>query len=244
MELLAVTELRQLPKEIHKHIRARSYIGYSALGVSDGLVTNLAFLTGFAAAASDTQFHLIQIAGVASMVAGAISMFFAGIIAGRSEYELYQADARRELGEIEEEPEEEKRELRDFYVSKGLTVDQARNVVEQIASNKEKFLEDILMHELHVHQTKLSNPIKTGGVTGLSFLVGALIPLTPFLVFPTRIESLVVASLLSPVFLFAVGAWRGRVAGIRFWRTGLETLGIGVAAAAVLYLVGLSLGFF
>src|SRR5437867_9311379 len=85
-----ISELKQLPREIHKHIRARSYIGSSALGVSDGLVTNLAFLSGFAGAASDSQFHLIQIAGVASMLAGAISMFFGGVLAGRSEYELFQ----------------------------------------------------------------------------------------------------------------------------------------------------------
>src|SRR5213592_3892663 len=90
-----ISELKQLPREIHKHIRARSYIRSSALGVSDGLVTNLAFLSGFAGAASDSQFHLIQIAGVASMLAGAISMFFGGVLAGRSEYELFQADARR-----------------------------------------------------------------------------------------------------------------------------------------------------
>jgi vacuolar iron transporter family protein len=237
-----MAELKQLPREIHKHIRARSYIGSSALGISDGLVTNLAFLSGFAAATSNLS--VIRIAGVASMLAGAISMFFAGIIASRSEYELYQADARREAGEIEEEPEEEKDELREFYIAKGLTRDQASNVVEQIASDKSKFLEDILMHELHVHRAKLPNPIKAGAVIGFSFLVGALIPLGPFLFLPTKVDSLIVASLLSPIFLFSVGAWRGHVVGRKFWKTGLETLGIGLAAALILYLIGLSLGFF
>jgi len=56
-----MAQLRQVPREIHKHIRARSYIGGSALGVSDGLVTNLAFLSGFAAIESGT-IHLIQVA--------------------------------------------------------------------------------------------------------------------------------------------------------------------------------------
>ena len=239
-----MTEVRRLPREVHKHIRARSYIGSAALGVSDGLVTNLAFLSGFAGAASDSQFHLVQVAGVASMVAGAISMFFGGVLAGRSEYELFEADAKREAGEIEQEPEEEKQELRNFYIAKGLSRDQAGSVVEQIAANKPKFLEDILMHELHVHREELSNPVMIGGVIGLSFLVGALIPLGPFLVLPTRIESLIVAALVSPVFLFTVGAWRGRVVGRKFWRTGLETLTIGTSAAAILYLIGRIVGFF
>ena len=237
-------ELRRVPREIHKHLRARGYIGSAALGVSDGLVTNLAFLSGFAGASSDSQFHLIQVAGVASMVAGAISMFFGGVLAGRSEYELFQADARREAGEIEQEPEEEKQELRDFYVAKGLPRDQARSVVDQIASNKTKFLEDILMHELHVHREEIPNPVRIGGVIGLSFFIGALIPLGPFLVLQTRIESLVVAGLVSPIFLFVVGAWRGRVVGRKFWRTGLETLTIGTTAAVILYVIGLTVGFF
>ena len=238
-----MAQLRQFPRELHKHIRARSYIGGSALGVSDGLVTNLAFLSGFAAIESGT-IHLIQVAGVASMLAGAISMFFSGVIAGRSEYELFQADKKREEGEIEQEPEEERAELTDFYVAKGLTGEEAERVVGRISSNKEKFLEDILMHELHVHQTKLSNPFKMGGVIGLSFLVGALIPLAPFLLLPTATVALATSALVSGLFLFVVGAWKGRVVGRKVWRSGLETLLIGFAAAGILYLIGRSIGFF
>src|SRR5213593_719005 len=236
-----MAQLRQVPREIHKHIRARSYIGGSALGVSDGLVTNLAFLSGFGPI--ESNIHLLRIAGAASMLAGAISMFFSGILAGRSEYELFQADKKREAGEIEEEPEEEKGELRDFYIAKGLTLEEAERIVGRIASNKEKFLEDILMHELHVHETKLENPIKMGGVIGLSFLVGALIPLAPFILLPTKNSSILAAALISPLFLFGVGVWRGRIVGRKFWRSGLETLIIGVAASAVLYLIGTALVF-
>ena len=231
-----MAKLGQVPREIHKHIRARGYIGSSALGVSDGLVTNLAFLSGFAGATAN--FDLIRVAGTASMLAGAISMFFSGVLAWRSEWELYQADAKREASEIEEEPEEEKAELRNFYMAKGLTQPQATEIVERIASDKSKFLEDILMHELHVHRTKLANPFKMGGVIGLSFLIGALIPLAPFLLLPTRIDSLVVAGIVSPVFLFSVGGWRGRVVGRKIWKAGVETLMIGLSAAIIVYVIG------
>jgi predicted membrane protein (TIGR00267 family) len=231
-----VAELRKLPREIHKHIRARGYIGSSALGVSDGLVTNLAFLSGFTGFVSEIQ--LIRIAGIASMLAGGISMFFSGFLAGRSEYDLFQADRRREAGEIEQEPEEEKSELRDSYVAKGLTEDEASRVVERIASNKEKFLEDILIHELHVHETKLESPFRMGSVIGLSFLVGAIIPLVPFLLLQTKIDSLITSVLVSSIFLFTVGLWKGRIVGRKLWRSGVETLIIGIAGAAVLYVIG------
>src|SRR5690349_1883341 len=150
-----LTASKTQPAERHKHIRARGYIGSSALGISDGLVTNLAFLSGFAGAISDIQ--LIRFAGIASMLAGAISMSFGGFLAQRSEYDLYHADAKREAGEIEQEPEEEKSELEKFYMAKGLSQDEADRIVDKISANKEKFLEDILMHELHVHETRLEN---------------------------------------------------------------------------------------
>jgi vacuolar iron transporter family protein len=237
-----LTDLKTQPAERHKHIRARGYIGSSALGVSDGLITNLAFLSGFAGAISDVQ--LIRFAGIASMLAGAISMSFAGFLAQRSEYDLYHADAKRERGEIEQEPEEEKSELKNFYKAKGLSEDDAEKIVEKISTNEEKFLEDILMHELHVHETRLENPIKMGGVIGLSYLAGALIPLVPFILLPTRNSSILAAALVSPLFLFVIGVWKGRIVGRRFWRSGLETLIIGVAAAGVLYIIGAAVGFF
>ena len=234
--------MKTQPGERHKHIRARGYIGSSALGISDGLITNLAFLSGFASYVSDIQ--LIRFAGIASMLAGAISMSFAGFLAQRSEYDLYHADAKREAGEIEQEPEEEKSELKNFYIAKGLGEDEAKKIVEEIAANKEKFLEDILMHELHVHETRLENPIKMGGVIGLSYLAGALIPLAPFILLPTRNSSIIIAALVSPLFLFGVGVWKGRIVGRRFWRSGFETLTIGLAASAVLYIIGSAIGFF
>ncbi len=235
------TELKAQPAERHKHIRARGYIGSSALGISDGLITNLAFLSGFAGATD--KLPLIRFAGIASMLAGAISMFFGGFLAERSEYELYEADAKREAGEIEQEPEEEKSELRNFYIAKGLSQDEAGKVVEKIASDKEKFLEDILIHELHEHRTRLENPFKMGGVIGLSFLVGALIPLVPFLLLNSRDSSILAAALVSPLFLFAVGMWKGRIVGRKLWRSGLETLLIGVFASGLVYLSGAALVF-
>ena len=177
------------------------------------------------------------------MLAGAISMFFGGFLAERSEYELYEADAKREAGEIEQEPEEEKSELKNFYVAKGLSQDEAGKIVEKIASDKEKFLEDILIHELHEHRTRLENPFKMGGVIGFSFLVGALIPLVPFLLLNSRDSSILAAALISPLFLFGVGVWKGRIVGRKLWKSGLETLFIGVIASGVVYLIGTGLGF-
>src|SRR5215831_5243378 len=228
--------------ELHAHIKGRGFIAKAALGISDGLVTDLALLSGFAGAQSDIG--LIRSAGVAAMLAGAISMFFGGVLAGRSEAELFQADAKRETTEIETEPEEEKQELRDFYVKKGLSQEEARMVVDRVSRNKKKFLEDLMMHELHIHETSLTSPYRWGLAIGGAFLLGSLIPLGPYLLFSERTESVFLSLFLSLIFLFLVGAWKGRIAGTQIWRSGFETLSVGVVASALLYLVGFSIGFF
>jgi hypothetical protein len=77
--------------ERHPHIAGRGLISASALGLSDGLVTNLAFLTGFSGAVSSDS--LIRFAGLAAMLAGTVSMLFGGILRARSEHDLFKADS-------------------------------------------------------------------------------------------------------------------------------------------------------
>ncbi len=222
--------------ERHDHIGGRGLISASALGLADGLVTNLAFLTGFSGAVASID--LIRFAGAAAMLAGSVSMFFGGILSTRSERDLFKADSNREAYEIETEPDEETWELKRLYVAKGLTEGEADMVVSRLASNKEKFLEDMLANEVHIHKDNLQNPYVLGGVIGLSFLVGALVPLLPFYIFPTRTYSVVTSVVASLVFLFAAGEWKGRIVKRKPLRSGLETMLIGATAAGVLYLIG------
>lgn len=228
-------------QEKHRHIMGRGLISSSALGLTDGLVSNLAFLTGFAGAETGTE--IIRFAGLAAMLAGTVSIFFGGVLAARSELDLYQSDARREAYEIEHEREEEVLELRELYREKGLSEDEAARVVDTISQSREKFLEDMLTNELHIHKSDLENPFKLGGVTGLSFLIGAFVPLAPYYLLSVRTNALVLSLTLSLAFLFAAGVWKGHVVEKAQWKSGLETLLIGAAAAGLLFLIGTALGF-
>jgi len=227
--------------EKHKHIPARDIIADCALGVSDGLITNLSFLTGFSGAV--TSIALIRLAGIAAMLAGSVSMFFGGLMATRSHIDLYHADSKREGYEITHEPEEEKRELTDFYLEKGLTEAEAKTVVDRVTSNKEKWLEDLLIHELHIHESELGNPYKKGFTFSLSFLVGSLVPLLPYLFLDLKDHPIFTSLSISLLFLFVVGAWKGQIVGKNIWRSGVEMLAVGVAGSVILYLIGLALVF-
>jgi vacuolar iron transporter family protein len=222
--------------ERHPHIAGRGLISASALGLADGLVTNLAFLTGFSGAvASDS---LIRFAGLAAMLAGTVSMLFGGILSARSEHDLFRADSKREEYEMEHETEEEKLELKWIYMDKGLTEQEADMVVARLLTNKKKFLEDMLTNELHVHEHNLQSPFKLGAVIGLSFLIGSVVPLAPYYLVSARSAAISVSVAVSLVFLFAAGEWKGRIVKRKPLRSGLETLLIGAVAAGILYLIG------
>lgn len=223
-------------KEKHQHIRGRDLISSSALGLADGLVTNLAFLTGFGGA--ESSIGVIRFAGVAAMLAGAVSMFFGGILSARSELDLFRADSAREAFEIENEPEEELDELKTLYMDKGLTEAEAETVVARVSADKEKFLEDMLINELHIHKSHLESPCKIGAVIGLSFLVGAFVPLFPYLLGATKSASTAASVVFSLAFLFAAGAWKGRIVHRGVWRSGLETMLVGAVAAGTLFAIG------
>lgn len=222
--------------EVHRHIRGRGLISNIALGLSDGLISNIAFLAGFAGAVSSID--TVRLAGVAAMIAGSVSMFFGGVLAGRSENDLYAADSKREAKEIEYEPEEEKMELKAYYLKKGLSEEEAEMVLKKVTADKQKWLEDILVHELHIHKEVLENPYKIGGVIGLAFLVGAFVPLVPYLLLSSLGLGIEMSIALSLSFIFVVGLWKGKIVQKSKLRSGLEMLLIGIIAAALLITIG------
>lgn len=226
---------RRLEKD--KHIRGRSWIAHIAVGLSDGLVTNLALLAGFAAA--DSSLGTLRLAGAAALFAGSVSMFFSGMLEKRSENDLFKADSMRELEEIEKEPEEERSELKSMYMDKGLTTSEAELVVRRVSSNKKKWLEDVLLHELRLHKSNLENPYWLGLFTALSFLGGAFIPLAPYLFLSVRDSALVLSATVSLIFIFGIGVWKGSSAKKSPWRSGAEMIIIiAVVATLILFAIG------
>jgi predicted membrane protein (TIGR00267 family) len=178
------------------------------------------------------------------MLAGSISMFFGGWLAGQSQHDLFKADAARELHEIENEPEEEKEELRSLYVEKGLTRNEAEIVVSRVTSDKRKWLEELLSEELHIHESELENPLKVALITGLAFLAGAFVPLVPYLLTESRQPALVASIIVSLAFLFLAGFWKGQILRRNRLTSGVQMLIIGAVASSILYVIGLVLHVF
>ncbi len=211
----------------------------SIFGVSDGLVSNLSLVMGVVGATSDNA--IIVLAGVAGLLAGAFSMAAGEWVSMQSQRELFERQIDLERDELRIMPEQEEAELARLYQRKGIPEADARRLAHHLMQDPEVALDTKVREELGLDPDQLGSPF--GAATGsfLAFVVGAAVPLIPFLLGSGTVAF--VASLTaSMVALFLVGAGVSLLTGKSAWRSGLRQMLIGGAAAAVTFGVGTLLG--
>jgi predicted membrane protein (TIGR00267 family) len=111
-------------------------------------------------------------------------------------------------------------------------------VVARVSSDRARFLDDMLLNELHISRLALESPIRIGVTIGFAFLAGAFVPLLPYYLFSLKGPAVIASAVLSSAFLFAAGVWKGRIAKKSALVSGLETLIVGAAATTLLFLIG------
>ncbi|MFJ2029487.1 VIT1/CCC1 transporter family protein [Streptosporangium sp. NPDC087985] len=209
----------------------------SVFGAMDGLVSNFALIAGVAGGAAGTK--VIVLAGMAGLAAGAFSMAGGEYVSVASQRELAMAEIDIERRELQRNPESEQEELAKLYESRGVDPDLAAEVARQISRDPEKALEVHTLAELGVTLDDLPSP-KTAAISSfLSFGVGAVLPLLPYLL---GVTSLVSSAVISCVALFGAGALVSRVTARSWWYSGLRQLAVGVVAAALTFGLGHLLG--
>jgi VIT1/CCC1 family predicted Fe2+/Mn2+ transporter len=184
----------------------------------------------------------VLIAGLAGLLAGALSMALGEWLSVQSSRELYEEEIATEREEIAEMPAEEEEELTLIYQAKGIPEAMARQLAAHIMSDPESALDTLAREELGVDPETLGGSAwAAAGASFLLFSLGALVPVLPFLVtagYPAVWWSLG----LSAAALFGVGAAITLVTGKSVLRSGLRQVGFGLAAAAVTYGLGTLLG--
>ena len=209
-------------------------------GVSDGLVSNLALVMGVAGAvASNPQFILL--AGISGLLAGAFSMAVGEYISMQSQRELFERQIALERAEMEAMPEEEEAELAAAYRAKGFTHDEAVTIAHRIFEDPKIALDILVREELGLDPDELGSPWGAAIGSFISFIIGAIIPVIPF-VFGGG-QAITILSLgLSLVALFGVGAAVSLLTGRGLLFSGIRQLGLGLGAAIVTYLIGSLIG--
>jgi len=209
----------------------------AVLGANDGLVSTASLVVGVASAGSGRT--EILIAGLAGLVAGAMSMAAGEYVSVSSQSDTEQADLARETRELKDTPEAELDELTGIYVGRGLDEDLARQVAIQLT--QKDALGAHARDELGISETVTARPIQAAVVSALTFAAGAVIPLIVASAAPAAQISPIVAG-TTLIGLMALGGLGASVGGAGVVKGSLRVTFWGALAMAATALVGLVFG--
>lgn len=225
-----------MPFPIHPEQHRTQRIGWlraAVLGANDGIVSTASLVVGVAAAESSRA--NILIAGVAGVVAGAMSMAAGEYVSVSSQSDTELADLGRETRELAQMPERELQELRGIYVKRGLDPDLALEVARQLTAHNA--LEAHARDELGIVELQRARPTQAALASAATFTVGAALPLVVAAIAPLpRLIGFV--SVASLVLLAALGALAARAGGANPFRGSLRVVFWSTMAMALTALVG------
>ena len=216
--------------------KSGGYLRNVVYGFNDGLTANFGLVAGVIGATATQQHHTVILAGVAGLIADALSMGSSGYLAAKSEQEVYAHEIAMERDEIALMPEVERDELALIYEAKGMAPETARAIANGMMADPQRMLDEQVQEELGIGAPNMS-PMREGWITGAATAVGALIPVFPFFFFG-GMTAIVVSFVISMASHFLVGAARSVFTGRSVFRSGLDMFVVGLGVALVGYFVG------
>jgi len=212
----------------------------AVLGGNDGLVSNFSLIMGVAGATSGEEGVLV--AGLAGLLAGALSMSLGEWISVKSSQELYENQMQIELEELETNPEGERKELALIYMAKGIPEEQANQMATDIMKNKSQAHDVLVREELGINAEELKgSAVEASVYSFILFAVGAVIPVLPFM-FTKGVNGIILSVVLSAIGLFVIGAAITLFTGKNVWYSGFRQVLFGLAAAAITFGIGKLIG--
>lgn len=212
----------------------------AVLGGNDGLVSNFSLVMGIAGATSGNDEVLL--AGMAGLLAGALSMALGEWISVKSSQELYENQMNLEMEELEVNPAGEEKEIALIYMSKGIPEPQARAMAAEIIQDKSKAHEILVKEELGINSEELKGSAMEAAITSfILFAVGAIIPVFPFF-FLSGFNAVILSTVVSAIGLFIIGSAITLFTGKSIWFSGMRQVIFGLAAAAITYGIGSLIG--
>ncbi len=210
-----------------------SYLRDWIYGGIDGAVTTFAVVSGVVGA--ELSARVIIVLGLANLLADGFSMAAGNYTGTKAEWDEIDHLSRVEERHIDEIPEGEREELRQIFSRKGFHGHILESVVEVISSDRERWVRTMLTEEYGL-PLEIRSPLLAALSTFSAFLVCGAVPLGPYLVAMPR--AFVLSAVLTGAVFFTIGAVRSRWSVNGWWKTGVGTLVVGGAAAALAYLVG------
>jgi len=222
---------------VHKeeHLGSSEFITDIVIGMSDGLTVPFALAAGLSGAVQHNS--IVITAGIAEIVAGSIAMGLGGYLAGKTEQEHYQSELKREYDEIDEIPEEEKKEVRLVFAQYGLNEQTQNTIADELSKNRDKWVDFMMKYELGLEKPNVNRARNSAATIGISYIVGGLIPLSGYFFTSTPYQGLIVSAILTVICLFMFGYFKSKVTGQPLLKGALKVTLIGITAATAAFLV-------
>jgi vacuolar iron transporter family protein len=220
----------------HRHRNVQGGVARaSVFGASDGLVSNVSLILGVAGANPTSS--VVRLAGIAGLVAGAVSMAAGEYVSMRAQAELFERELELERIELERNPHVETVELAQLYQARGVDPDTARQMAAEMMADPDRALEAHAREELGIDPGSLGSPVGAAVGSFGAFAAGALVPLLPWFVADGTVA--VIASIvLAALGAISLGLALARFTGRSRWFSAGRQLLIASIAAAVTFVVG------
>ena len=215
------------------HLKSSDTIRDIVIGMSDGLTVPFALAAGLSGAVQSSG--IVVTAGIAEIVAGSIAMGLGGFLAGKTESDHYNSELQREYDEVERVPEQEKLEVREVFAGFGLSEKLQHEVVEEIAKDKDKWVDFMMRYELGLEKPQANRATQSAVTIGISYIVGGIIPLSPYFFISGSQEALYYSCFITAFCLFIFGYFKSKVTGQPPFSGALKVLIIDALAAAAAF---------
>jgi VIT1/CCC1 family predicted Fe2+/Mn2+ transporter len=222
-------------EHVERHLISRAFLSDIVIGMSDGLTVPFALAAGLSGAVVSNG--IIITAGLAEIAAGSIAMGLGGYLAGRTEVEHYESELRREQSEVEEKPEVEKQEVRDVFAGLGLSKETQDIIADEMAQDKKKWVDFMMKYELGLDKPDPRRARNSAFNIGGSYVVGGLVPLSPYFVTDHPYDGLRWSCCITVVCLFLFGYFKAKATGSSPWAGAVRIMLIGSAAAAAAFFI-------
>lgn len=221
--------------DIHEetHLTSSDFLRDIVIGMSDGLTVPFALAAGLSGAISDT--NIIVIAGIAEIAAGSIAMGLGGYLSGKTEQDHYKNEVRREHFEVENLRNKELEETKEFFASIGLSEEVQERATEEISQDKDRWVDFMMKYELGLDKPDPKRATKSALNIGLSYIVGGIIPLAPYIFSDDNMVALKYSAIATLICLFVFGYFKSKATGINPLQGALRVSLIGAAAAAAAF---------
>jgi VIT1/CCC1 family predicted Fe2+/Mn2+ transporter len=225
----------QLYHHHEHHLTSSAMLRDVVIGMSDGLTVPFALAAGLSGAVQSTE--LIIIAGLAEIAAGSIAMGLGGYLAAKTESDYYNSELKREYAEIETVPQIERQEVKDFFAGLGLKEETQQQAADEVVKDKDRWANFMMKYELGLDKPDPKRARKSAFNIGVSYIVGGLIPLSPYFFVSSGIDGLKISTAITLICLFVFGYFKSKITGVNALAGAVRVTIIGALAAGCAFAI-------